>query len=445
MNIKFFLLTAAVSITFAKAQDSNQKWSFESCVEHAITHNLVIKQKQIQNTNAAVALNTAKMSRLPDLNAGLGQNWSFGRTNYNQSGIYENQTTSRTGFDISSSTPLFTGFRISNQIEKSRIDLEASLQNLEKAKEDLVLNVTSLFLQVLFNQELLKISEEQLSLTQTQVDRTIQLLETGKVPKSQVYDIQAQAAKDEVSLIQAENNLQLSLLDLAQSLELERIKEFNIISPNSDNLIEESLSSILLPEIIYANALGIKPQIREQELRLESANKDVNIAKSGYLPKLNFNLQYNTSYFHNYNSESTPFKNQLKNNAGEMIGLSLSVPIFNRFQVRNQVKSTRLNVQLQSYILEDSKKTLYKEIQTAYLNAKASSHKYNSAQKAVEATQTSFFYAKERYETGKSTVFEFDDAKTKLMQTLSEQVQAKYDYVFRVKILDFYNGVDIRL
>jgi outer membrane protein len=161
------------------------------------------------------------------------------------------------------------------------------------------------------------------------------------------------------------------------------------------------------------------------------------------------NLQYNNNYYYNYNLKegysNTPFSDQIKNNAGEAIGLSLSIPIFNRFQVRNKVKSARLDIQYQQFTLDNTKKTLYKEIQTAYLNATASQEEYRSSAKAVEASQESFKYAEERYEIGKASVFEFNESKTKLIKSLSEQIRAKYDYIFKAKILDFYNGIPITL
>ena len=437
-----------------------KKWTLEECINYAIEHNIDIRQRELNKQNAAIDVNTAKMSRLPDLNAGISQKWSFGRSNNTPSGIYENQTISNTNLSASSSMPLFTGFKIQNQIEQNKLQLEASMQSLERAKDDLALNIASLFLQVLFNQELLKVNEEQLSLSQLQVERTQQLVDAGKVPKSQLFDIKAQVAKDEVNVIQSQNNLQLSLLDLAQSLELERASNFDVAIPELGNIVENNLKSILPPEHIYDNAVNFKPQVKEQEFLVKSANKALKIAQSGHSPALYLDLGYSNGYFYNYTNEgktytdtkgnpytwhNESFRNQVKNNGGEYIGLSLNIPIFNRFAVRNQVKSARLNIQNQQLALDNVKKTLFKEIQTAYLNATAAQAKYNSSTKAVTASQESFKSAQERYETGKSSVFEFNEAKTRLIQSLSEQIQSKYDFIFRSKILDFYNGLSIEL
>lgn len=450
-----FAILSFVSFTL-QAQNTFKKWSLEECINYAIQNNINIKQKEIQRQDAEIRVNTAKMSRLPDLNAGMGQNWSFGRSNNNETGIYENQQTSNSRLNIQSSTPIFTGFRINNEIKKTKLDLEAATYSLSKAKEDMSINVASLYLQVLFNKEILRVNEEQLQLSKDQVKRTEQLVDVGKSPLSQLYDIKAQVAKDEVNVTQAKNNLQLALLDLAQSLELQSVTNFDVVEPNITNVVENNMQSIIHPDNIYKNAITFKPAIKEQEILLESSKADLNIAQSGYYPKLNLDLSYNNGYFYNYSMEgkelsngevyhNPSFSDQFKDNAGEVIGLSLSIPIFNRFQVRNQVKSARLNIQNQQLNLDNTKKALYKEIQTAYYNATGAQDKYISSEKAVDASQLSFKYAQERYEAGKSTVFEFNEAKTKLVQSQSEQIQAKYEYIFRTKILDFYNGMKITL
>ena len=437
----FFFLCAG---TLLSAQ--SKLWSLEECIQYAIEHNISIKQLVIQKNVAEVNLNTSQMSRLPDLNASGGQNWNFGRTQI-ESGLYETQNQSNTSLSVGSSIPLFTGFRIPNEIARDKLDLETAVQNLEKAKDDLALNVASLFLQVLFNKELLKINQEQLALSQAQIDRTQTLVDAGKVPLSQLYDIQAQAANDKVSVVQAQTDLRTAMLDLTQSLELQQSEDFDIVAPATDDVVAEYMSSVQPPQTIFNNAVQVKPVIKAQELQVKSAEKTLAIAKSGYYPTLNLSMGIGTDYFYLYNKDfqNSSFSSQIKNNLGESIGLSLSIPIFNRFSIRNQVKNARFNIENQQLVLENARKTLYKEIETAYLNAISSQEKYKAAQEAIKSTSESFNYAKERYETGKSTVFEFNDARSKYIQSQSQQIQAKYDYIFRTKILDFYNGVPIKL
>jgi outer membrane protein len=430
--------------SFTEAQ--NQAWTLEACIRHADRNNISIRQLEIQQTEAEINLNTAQMSRLPDLNAGVGQNWNFGRTQ-TETGIYENLSQSNTNLSVSSSVPLFTGFRIPNEIAAGRLQLAAATEYLNRARENLALNVASLFLQTLFNRELLKINEEQLALSRLQVERTRSLVEAEKVPESQLFDIEAQVANDRVSVISADNTLKLSLLDLAQNLELERSTDFDIIAPEIDSAMIADLGLLKTAEEVYAQAAVQKPVIRAQEIEVQIAQRQLNIAKSGYFPTLNLTFGYGTNYFYLYDSNysNRAFSDQFRNNAGEYIGLNLNIPIFNRFSVRNQVRSARIKIDNQQLALENAKKDLYKEIQTAFLNAMAAREKYSAAQDAVRSTSEAFRYANEKYAAGKSTVFEFTEAKNKYTRSLMEEAQAKYDYIFRFKILDFYSGTPIVL
>lgn len=443
----FLLITAFAFLTSHTVYSQTDRWSLEDCIRYAIEHNLTIKKMEIQQSNAEVTLNTSEMSRLPDLNANMGQNWGFGRTP-TATGLYENTNQSNASFSIGSSIPLFTGFRIPNEIARDKLALQAAAENLSKAKDDLSLNIASLFLQVLFSKELLKINEEQMTLSQMQVDRTSHLVDAGKVPSSQLFDIQAQVANDKVTVVQADNDLKAALLDLAQSLELEQSVGFDIVIPKLDNVMTENISSLKPMDMIFNNAVQTKPVIKAQELTVEGAEKTLKIAQSGYLPTLSFTFGYGTNYYYTYGDNgllNETLSYQLKNKGQEYIGLSLNIPIFNRFSVRNQVRQARFNIETQRLTLENAKKDLYKEIQTAYLNATSAREKYRAAVEAVKSTSESFMYAQKRYEEGKSTVYEFNEAKTKLGRSLSEEIQAKYDYIFRSKILDFYYGIPISL
>ncbi len=438
-----FIITIIILVGKAYAQ---QKWTLEECIQYAVEHNISVQQIELQRQNAEIDLNTSQMSRLPNLNASMGQDWSFGRTP-TKSGLYENTNQSSTSLSISTSIPLFTGFRINNEIAQNKLTLEAATQNLEKAKEDLSLNIAYLYLEVLFKKELLSVAGQQAEYSREQVSKTKALVDAGKVPLSQLYDIEAQVSRDEVSVIEADNALKLALLDLAQSLELENEQGFDIYVPEIDNAISQYTSSVQPVGMVYSNALNVKPVVKAQEYYLESSKKTLEIAKSGYYPQLSLSAGYGVSYYYIYKGdvENNPFADQFRDNGREYVGLSLSIPIFNRFSTRNQVRSAKLNIINQELTLENTKKALYKDIQTAYLNATAAQEKYLASNKAVRASEESFKYAQERYEIGKSTVFEFNEAKNRLVQVQSEAIQAKYDYIFRAKILDFYNGIPIKL
>ncbi|MDD4114199.1 MAG: TolC family protein [Massilibacteroides sp.] len=430
-----------------EAQDALKKWTLEECINHAITHNIDLRQQEQQRALSEVELNTSKNSWLPDLNASIGQNFDFGRSP-SKDGTIVDQNSSNSSAYLSLSMPIFDGFKITNDIAAKKLDLLAATETLKKAKEDLSVGVASYFLQVLYTKEMENIAKLQVDFTGRQVARTEELVKAGRVPLSNLYDIKAQLAKDEASLVEAQNNADLALLDLPQSLELEREStQFDVEAPTIEDAIDKYISSIVPPTNVYDNAVVVKPQIKAQEYQLESSRKSLKISQAGYFPKLNLNASYSNGYYH-YSGENITniaFKDQLKQNERKTIGFSLSIPIFNRFQVRNSVRSARINILNRELALENSKKVLYKEIQQAYYNATASQEKYIASTKAVDAGKEAFSYAEEKYKTGKSSVYEFNEAKTKYAQSLAEQAQAKYNFIFRAKILDFYNGNPITL
>ncbi|MDR0824652.1 MAG: TolC family protein [Prevotella sp.] len=421
---------------------AQKKWTLRECVNYAIENNIDLKQQSLSVKNAEIELSTSKNSRLPDLSAGIGQNFNFGRSPNMATGVYEENKASSSSLYLSSNTPLFTGFRIPNQIKADELDLYAATEGLKKAKENLELQIASYYLETLFKKEILKVYKEQVDYSNQQVERTKILCEEGKLPVSQLYDIKAQLARDELNVTMAENDLSLTLLNLSQALNLAASGDFDIEEPNLGDVIYNNISSVIPPEQVYKIALGIKPHVKEAEYKLQSSEKMLKVAQSGYWPTLSLGLSYNNGFNHIYNEgvNNESISRQLRNNQREAIGFSLSIPIFNRFQTRNQVRSARLNIENQTLALDNVKLALYKEIQQAYQSAVAAQAKYNSTGKAYEAAEESFKYARERYEIGKSTVFEFNEAKTKLLSSKSEQIQAKYDFLFRSKILDFYQG-----
>ena len=444
------LLYIAAFLLSCSAVAQTKQWSLEECIRYAVENNIELKQREQQQELSKIAANTSKNSWLPNLNASVDQNFSFGRTQIDD-GTLTSRNGSNTGFGAQVSMPVFDGFRIPNDIAAKKLNLEAATAALEKAKEDLAINVASYYIQVLYNKEILKISELQVELIQEQATRTEALVNAGKVPLSQLYDIKAQLAKDEVTLTEARNNVELALLDLKQSLELERESQsFDIAEPQIDDAVQKYMGSILPPDNIYNHALNIKPQIKEQEFMLESEKKQLKVAQADYYPRLNLSAGVSSSYYYYYTglpngARNLSFNDQFNNNMRQMIGFTLSIPIFNRFQVRNNVRASRVNIINRELMMENTKKALYKEIQQAYYNAVASQEKYISSEKSVIASKEAFTYADERYSSGKSSVFEYNESKTKYAQSLAEQAQSKYNYIFRAKILDFYNGTPIAL
>ena len=437
------------AIAPANAQEQTAPWSLEACINYAYANNLQLKQKMEEQEARKVELHTSKHSWLPAVNANMGQSFQFGRST-SKSGVIVDQNAANTTFNINLDMPIFDGFKIPNDIAARKLDLQAAIESLNKAKEDLAVNIASYYLQVLYNKELQRVAQLQVDLDREQVNKTEAMVNAGKVPLSQLYDIKAQLARDEVTLTEATNNVQLALLDLAQSLELERSdRSFDIVTPQITDAVAENMSSILPPETIFDQAVTFKPQIKEQEYLLESQKRMLKVAQAGYYPKLNFGASYSNGYYHTSMggefADTRSFGDQLKQNGQKIVGFSLSIPLFNRFQVRNSVRSARIGINNQQLLLENSKKTLYKEIQQAYYNATAAQEKYTASDKSVASSREAFSYTQARYEAGKSTVFEFNEAKTKYAQSLAEQAQAKFDFIFRAKILDFYRGTPLKL
>ena len=420
-----------------QAQDT---WDLQRCITHAIEHNLSIKQKEAARNQSEVELNTAQWSRMPNLNGNIGQSFNFGRA-LQADNTYGNRNTRNTNFSLGTNIPLFTGMQIPNNIALSKLNLKAATEDLAKAKEDISIQVASYFLQVLFNEELTKIARNQVALSQEQLDRKVAFFKNGKASEAEVLEAKSRLAQDQLSLVQAENNHQLALLDLSQMLELPSPENFRISVPDIDGFTAD----LSMPEEVYAQAMMNKPAIKAAQYRLQGAEKSIKIAQSGYYPQLSFGAGIGTNYYHLSGIENAPFSTQWDQNMNKYLQFSLSIPIFNRFQTRNRVKSARIQHTALSWQLEESKKALYKEIQQAYYNALAAESKYKSSQSASESAEASFRLMSEKYANGKASATEYNEMRTAWMRALSDGIQAKYEFMYRSKILDFYKGVPLVL
>ena len=438
--MKRTVISLSLTLLGAFQLQAQETWDLQRCITHAIEHNLSIKQKEAARNQSEVELNTAQWSRMPNLNGNIGQSFNFGRA-LQADNTYGNRNTRNTNFSLGTNIPLFTGMQIPNSIALSKLNLKAATEDLAKAKEDISIQVASYFLQVLFNEELTKIARNQVALSQEQLDRKIAFFRNGKASEAEVLEAKSRLAQDQFSLVQAENNHQLALLDLSQLLELPSPEGFQINVPDIDNFS----AHLTLPEEVYAQAMMNKPAIKAAQYRLQGAEKSIKIAQSGYYPQLSFGAGIGTNYYHLSGIENAPFSTQWDQNMNKYLQFSLSIPIFNRFQTRNRVKSARIQHTALSWQLEESKKALYKEIQQAYYNALAAESKYKSSQSANESAEASFRLMSEKYANGKASATEYNEMRTAWMKALSDGVQAKYEFVYRSKILDFYKGVPLTL
>ena len=438
--MKRTVISLSLTLLGAFQLQAQETWDLQRCITHAIEHNLSIKQKEAARNQSEVELNTAQWSRMPNLNGNIGQSFNFGRA-LQADNTYGNRNTRNTNFSLGTNIPLFTGMQIPNSIALSKLNLKAATEDLAKAKEDISIQVASYFLQVLFNEELTKIAHNQVALSQEQLDRKIAFFRNGKASEAEVLEAKSRLAQDQLSLVQAENNHQLALLDLSQLLEFPSPEGFQINVPDIDNFSVH----LTLPEEVYAQAMMNKPAIKAAQYRLQGAEKSIKIAQSGYYPQLSFGAGIGTNYYHLSGIENAPFSTQWDQNMNKYLQFSLSIPIFNRFQTRNRVKSARIQHTALSWQLEESKKALYKEIQQAYYNALAAESKYKSSQSANESAEASFRLMSEKYANGKASATEYNEMRTAWMKALSDGVQAKYEFVYRSKILDFYKGVPLTL
>ncbi|WP_300698126.1 TolC family protein [Bacteroides sp.] len=435
MNKLVFIVGMVIMLaSFGSILAQDRKWTLQECVEYAVQHNVEVKQSRNQIRSLKVERNTLKNSFLPDLNAGASQKFAFGRS-LNQDNTYEDSNIQNSSFSVSTELSLFNGFKKIASISRNKFDLLAAEADKELIENNLMLNVTSSYFQILLNKEIYRIAQEQIQLTQEQEERTKLLIDNGKISQSQLYDVRAQLADDELVATEAKNSLRMSVLELMQLMELKGMEGFDVDSVNGSLLPADSL----MPERVFALAVSCMPQIKQAYYSLQSKSSDVRVAKSGYYPALSLGAGISTGYYYSSSGLSKAFSEQFKNNMQKSIYLTLSIPLFDRFSTRNQVKAARIEENNASLSLENEKKKLYKDIEKAYMDAMAAFDKYQSTTKAVIANKEAHRYALEKYAAGKSAVYEYNEIKMKLADALSKQSQAKYTYLLKDRLLVFYS------
>ena len=377
------------------------------------------------------------MSRLPDLSASLGSNVYFGRSPSRDASYIDNSQISGS-LGVSLSVPVYQGMRIKHEIDKAKIDFEAATQNLALARKNISLNIASLFLQAMYDKEMVSIAKSQLELSTSQLEQSEGQYESGRVPLNEVVRNESLVAADEATLTQNENSYTLSLLDLRQAMNL---PDSVFLSPVMDIRDIPRIEEIPALSQIYDQSVRLHPSIKYAEASLQSSMIALKTAKSAYQPSVHFSAGYGNSVYSNLTDptmNTSGFWEQLRNNGNEYIGLSISIPIFSGNSVRNNVKLSRLNVSRQELLLSEAQKSLKKEIEQAYYGAMAAYSTLNSAQKALEAAQLSFENEKASMESGRSDIYDYANAKAEVEQAQATLARSKYDYILRVKILRFY-------
>ncbi len=423
------------------AQGGGRNWSLKECVDYALEHNISVKQQENTRQQKEIELSTARNSRLPNLNVSGSQNFSFGRGLTSQN-TYDNNNTSSTSLSLGTVVPLFTGFQIPNTVKLDRLNLAAATADLERARNDIRTQVAQAYVEILYDVEISDVARRQVGIDSTQTRRLEVMMDNGKASEAQVSQQKATEAQSRLTATQADNNYRMAVLTLSQLLELTSPDGFGVVVPvvSEASIINSRLA---VPDEVYESAQGVRPEIQAEKFRLDGTEKNILIAKSALYPQLSFNAGLGSNYYKTSGYEADGFMKQVKNNFSQYIGLSLSVPIFNRFSTRNSIRSAEVSRETQRLQLENTKKTLYKEIQQVYYNAVAARSKYESSTTAKQSNEDAFKLTKAKYENGKANITEFNEAKNNLMKAESDLVQAKYEYLYQTSLLEFYRGGEL--
>lgn len=480
MRVKnIFLLLAVVLLqrnSSAQEAKAPQTWSLEQCIEYALQNNIQIKQQELNAELSDVTLTQSKANLLPSLNGNASHTYNYGRTIDKFTNEFTTQQVLSENFSLSADVTLFSGWQNINTIQQNRYSFMAKKFDLDKMRNDVSLNIASTYLQVLFAMENRDNAQNQLGITTATVERTKKLVDAGSAARGTLLDIQSQYAVEELNLTNAQNQLDIATLSLAQLLNLPSIEGFAIVKPEL-NIGNENLLTAT-PTQIYANAVNSLPEVKSAEYGLKSAEKAVDVAWGGLSPRLSMSATYYTGYsdgrqrlltapafqgykpdgsftsagdtvyspsFSNPTYENIPFSDQFKDNANKSIGFNLTVPLFNRFQVKSSIDRARIQRLNAELSMESTKLQLQKNIQQAYADASAGLKKYISSQKALEATEESFKYTQQKFDVGMVNTTDFNTSKNKLNKAQSDVLQAKFEYIFKLKVLDFYQGKPLKL
>lgn len=433
-----FTLSFIMAALAASAQEVSE-WTLRQCISHALDNNITVKQQDVTRRQNEVELSTARNSRLPDLNASASQNWSFGR-GLTSENTYSNQNTSSTSLSLGTSIPLFTGFRIPRTIELNKLNLEAATADLDKARDDISVQVAQAYVQILYDMELRDVAQRQIDIDSMQVERLREMYRTGKASGVEVAQQEATLAQSRLTYTQADNDCRLALLSLAQLLELPTPEGFAIVRPDTAAITVSGAAALPSPDEIFQEALAFKPEVKAETLRLKGTETSIKIAQSALWPTLSLSAGLGSNYYKTSGFDTESFGRQLRNNFSQYIGLSLTIPIFNRFETRNSIRTARLNRETQQLQLENVKKELYKEIQQAYYNAVAARAQYASSTEATKSNRAAFDLTAAKYEYGKANITEFNEAKNNWLKAESDLARAKFEYMYDTSLLDFYRG-----
>jgi len=436
------------AVFFSNAQ--MRKWTLEECVTYAVENNLTVEQFELDLENAKIDKSDALGNLLPSLNGSTSVSSNTGFSINPTNNLPTNSTAFNVNAGFSSNITLFDGLRNINQMNRAKMSAIASQYRLDNLKDDIRLNVANAYLEVASNKEQLKTFKAQYAVTEQDLKRTKELVESGVVPKGDLLEIEATAANQEQQIINGESLVIISRVSLAQMLQITDYENFDIAEeefaiPPSD-ILKNS------PKVIFDKALGFRNDIKFSETNVELAEQDLKIAKGAYLPTLSGFFQYGTRYSDvtqipdgNGLPYTPNFTDQLWIFDGISYGAQLNIPIFNGWSTRNNVMRSKISLEKAKLQLEQDKLDLESTIQQAYVNVNTFEKAYEAAEKTLEARRLSYEYAKDRYDVGLMNAFEYSQAQARLENAQADVIRTKYNYIFRLKILEFYFGLPITL
>ena len=421
---------------FSFSSFAQEKLSLKDCIDRAIEKNISIKNSSLDLLNSTENKKTAIGNFVPSFNINGNHSWNTGLTQNITTGILENQTTENSSMNMSVAVDVFNGLANIRRLHRANLDLLAKKYQLEDMKEDISLLVANSYLQILFNKEQLDVQKSQLKISQEELRNAKEKFNNGVIPEGNLFEIEANLALSEQNVIMAENGYQLSKLSLSQLLMFENSNNFDIADDNYEipqtDILNKDAKEIL------EEAIKNRNDIKLAETNLEIAIKDQQISKSALLPS--------ASAYYSYNSRvimdaPTSLKSQFDLNAGESIGLQLNIPIINGWSSRAGIKKSKLNVLRSKNLLDQTKMDLENTIYQALNDAKGAIKSYEAAKKSEIARKTAYEYAKERFENGALNTINYFQAQQLFETAQSELIKAKYDYIFKIKVLEFYFGI----
>lgn len=447
MHKKSILIVAACLMAGATMAQQHI-WTFQQCLDTALQRNISLNQSRLNTDLSQISLDQSKAALFPNLSASARDGVGFGRSVNPTTNQYVAKTTNSASFGINSGVDLFSGFQLTRTILQNKMNLDAVKTDVENVKNQVTISITTAYLQLLFQYEILNAARNQAEATVSQVDRTQKMVSAGTLPESNLYTIRSQLATDNLAVVNAQGQLDLARVALEQLMEIPITDSFDIKVPE---LVAPSLLLNQTNQEIYNKSLSVQPQIAGAAIRTNSALLGIKISEGARWPTLSLSGSVNSNYAVSSRNgvdpsvpQASPFFPQLWDNLGESIGLNLSIPIFSNRQLKSNIERAKVNALSARLDEQNTRIALRKTIEQAYTDLRNSIKKYDAVKEQISAAELSYKNMERRYNIGTSTATDFLIEKNNYFQAQSNGIQSKYDYIFKSKILDFYQGKPIQ-